>query len=142
VEILSTKAVGGFQDAGYEVAQARRYACFSFFAGLMATWLMGKAVSLIGRAGSAWRNNRVSTLSSSKCGSLQSAAGYRANNDACIEEHKDPESVCADERPPIFPVEPQGEVLAKERQQQAWVGAATLKQMSEAASCACWTRSP
>lgn len=58
VEILSTKAVGGFQEAGYEVAQARRYACFSFFAGLMATWLMGKAVSLIGRAGSAWRNNR------------------------------------------------------------------------------------
>lgn len=75
VEILSTKAVGGFQDAGYEPAQARRYACFSFFAGLMATWLMGEVVSLIAQAGGAWRKHRVSPRSSSECVSLQSTAG-------------------------------------------------------------------
>lgn len=60
VEILSTKAVSGFQEAGYEDAVARRYACFSFFAGLMVTWLLSKAVSLIPAAAGAWRKRRVS----------------------------------------------------------------------------------
>lgn len=70
VEILSTKAVAGFQEAGYGAAQARRYACFSFFAGLMATWLLGKLVSLIASAAGAWRKHRVSMASCSRrsCG--------------------------------------------------------------------------
>jgi len=59
VEILSTKAVQGFVEAGFGEAQAQRYACFSFFAGLMATWLLGKAVSLIGSASKAWSKHRV-----------------------------------------------------------------------------------
>jgi hypothetical protein len=64
VEILSTKAVEGFEEAGYGEAQAQRYACFAFFAGLMATWLLGKAVQLVSSCATGWRKHRVSRGSS------------------------------------------------------------------------------
>lgn len=59
VEILSTKAVQGFQDAGFNVAQSQRYACFSFFAGLMATWMLSKSLELISTAAKAWQKHKV-----------------------------------------------------------------------------------
>lgn len=59
VEILSTKAVAGFEEAGFSDAQAQRYACFSFFAGLMSTWLVSKAVGLIGSAATALSKRKV-----------------------------------------------------------------------------------
>lgn len=88
VEILSTKAVSGFVDAGYEDAVARRYACFSFFAGLMVTWLLGKAVALLPAAVGACRKRRnvktaanlPTTTTTPSAGSLAGAAA-----DATIE---------------------------------------------------------
>lgn len=59
VEILSTKAVAAFEDAGHSSAHAQRYACFSFFAGLMATWLLGKALEGVASAAQAWRKHKV-----------------------------------------------------------------------------------
>jgi hypothetical protein len=87
VEILSTKAVEGFGKAGYGEAQAQRYACFAFFAGLMATWLLGKAVELISSCATAWRKHRVSrgssTTSSRSSRSCHMASSCSRHNTQC-----------------------------------------------------------
>jgi hypothetical protein len=82
VEILSTKAVEGFAQAGYGQAQAQRYACFAFFAGLMATWLLGKAVQLVSSGATGWRKHRVSR------GSSWHTNGSSSNGYLAAEKHE------------------------------------------------------
>jgi hypothetical protein len=77
VEILSTKAVQGFQESGLSEAQSQRYACFSFFAGLMATWLLGKALELATKGAAAWQKRKVGAITPLGEGS-RAAATYQA----------------------------------------------------------------
>lgn len=47
VEIFTSKAVATFQDAGLSPDESMRYATFSFFLGVLATWLLGKLVNFL-----------------------------------------------------------------------------------------------
>lgn len=47
VEIFTSKAISGFEDAGFETPTARRYATFCFFGGLAFTWALDRVVHLI-----------------------------------------------------------------------------------------------
>lgn len=59
VEILATKAVGGFVEAGLSQVEAVRYATFAFFAGIAATWVLGKLVHALAHMGAVLRKRRV-----------------------------------------------------------------------------------
>lgn len=43
-EIFTSKAVIGFEDAGYNEDEAIRYATLCFFGGVLLTWLLDKVV--------------------------------------------------------------------------------------------------
>jgi hypothetical protein len=56
---ITAKAVGAFAEAGLPDHEAARYATFSFFLGVVATWLLGKLVDFLATAARVIRARKV-----------------------------------------------------------------------------------
>jgi len=80
VEIFASKAIHGFEDAGYTDKEALRYATFCFFGGMLLLWILDKVVHLVMQLGSMlgkWRAARRGAaleLPSSRTSSQSSAS--------------------------------------------------------------------
>ncbi|KAF6263885.1 zinc permease family [Scenedesmus sp. NREL 46B-D3] len=67
---ITNKAVIAFADAGLPEHEAARYATFSFFLGVVATWLLGRLVDLLATAARvirARKERRAATDSAGRC---------------------------------------------------------------------------
>lgn len=59
---ITNKAVTAFADAGMPAHEAARYATFSFFLGVVATWLLGKLVDCLATAARVIQARKVRSI--------------------------------------------------------------------------------